>query len=269
MSTNGNNGRFVWYEHLTNDPKAAIAFYKDVVGWKTQPFAEGNDYMMWVADQGPMGGVMKLPDEAKNMGAPPHWMAHVQVENVDATAAQAKKLGGKVYKEPTDIPTVGRFAVIADPQGAVISIFKPNGPMTLHDPSKAGEFCWNELLTSDSNAAFNFYSQLFGWKVAQDMDMGPMGTYRVFGMGDKQFGGMMTTPKGSPMPPMWLYYAEVPDLESAIARAKKNGATVMNGPMDVPAADASRSLWTRRKQRSRFTSRQRNKKGLLDERRSR
>src|SRR6185436_20564979 len=98
MSNNANNGRFVWYEHLTNDPKAAIAFYKDVVGWKTQPFGEGNDYMMWVSEQGPMGGVMKLPDEAKKMGAPPHWMAHVEVANVDASAAQVKKLGGKVYK---------------------------------------------------------------------------------------------------------------------------------------------------------------------------
>ena len=95
-----NKGLFVWYEHLTKDVQAAIAFYGEVVGWKTQPFAEGGDYIMWVGSQGPLGGVMKLPDEAAKMGAPPHWMAHVQVEDVDATAALAKKLGGKVYKEP-------------------------------------------------------------------------------------------------------------------------------------------------------------------------
>jgi uncharacterized protein len=231
---NADNGRFVWYEYLANDPKKAIDFYTQVVGWKTQPFAEDNSYMMWVGEQGPLGGVMKLPDEAAKMGTPPNWMAHVQVENVDATASLAKKLGGKVYKEPTDIPTVGRFAVIADPQGAVISIFTPTEPMTLHDPSKAGEFCWNELMTSDSPAAFNFYSQLFGWKVLQDMDMGPMGTYRVFGLGERQFGGMMTVPKGSPMPPMWLYYTETPNLDSAVARATSKGAKVINGPMDVP-----------------------------------
>src|SRR5207249_1379305 len=146
------------------DPKAAIAFYGDVVGWKTQPFKEsGNDYVMWVGSQGPLGGVMKLPDEAEKMGAPPHWMAHVQVENVDELTALAKRLGGKVHKEPTDIPTIGRFAVIGDPQGAFISIFKPMEAMTLHDSSKAGEFCWNELMTSDTQAAFKFYSQLFGW----------------------------------------------------------------------------------------------------------
>jgi predicted enzyme related to lactoylglutathione lyase len=124
--------------------------------------------------------------------------------------------------------------VIADPQGAPISMFKPNDEMTLHDPSKDGEFCWNELLTSDSAAALRFYSELFGWKILQDMDMGPMGTYRIFGVGERRLGGMMTTPKGAPMPPMWIFYASTSDLDAAIGRATKKGGKVMNGPMDVP-----------------------------------
>jgi predicted enzyme related to lactoylglutathione lyase len=229
-----NNGRFVWHEHLTKDVKKAVAFYTDVIGWKTEPFAEAKDYLMWAGSQGPMGGVMKLPDEAAQMGTPPFWMGHVQVGDVDATAAAVKKLGGKVHKEPADIPTVGRFAVIADPQGAVISAFKPAEPMTLHDPSKAQEVCWNELLTSDSGAALKFYSEIFGWKQLQEMDMGPMGKYRIYGVGDRQLGGMMTMPKESPMPPSWMYYVEVGDLEAALGRATRDGAKVINGPMEVP-----------------------------------
>jgi predicted enzyme related to lactoylglutathione lyase len=224
-----NEGLFVWYEHLTKDVQAAIAFYSEVVGWKTQPF--GDEYVMWVGSQGPLGGVMKLPE---GMGAPPHWMAHVGVANVDSTAALAKKLGGKVHKEPTDIPTVGRFAVLGDPQGAVISVFTPNEAMTLHDPAKEGEFCWNELLTSDSAAAFQFYSGLFGWKILEEMDMGPMGKYRIYGLGERRLGGIMTTPKGAPMPPMWMFYVSTNDLDAAIRRATGKGAKVMNGPMDVP-----------------------------------
>ena len=231
---NVNNGNFVWYEHMTNDPKAAIAFYASVVGWKTQTFAEGGDYIMWVGSQGPLGGVMKLPDEATAMGAPPSWMGYVTVEDVDSAATLTKRLGGRIYKEPADIPTVGRFAVIADPQGAAIMIFKPSDVMALHDASKEGEFCWCELMTSDTAAAFNFYSQIFGWKNLQEMDMGPMGTYLIYGIGEKQLGGMMTTPKDSPMPPLWLYYIETADLDAAIRRATKSGATVMNGPMEVP-----------------------------------
>jgi uncharacterized protein len=130
------NGHFVWHELLTKDPKAAVAFYTEVIGWRTQPFAKG-DYVMWVGSQGPLGGVMRLPEDAAKMGAPPHWMANVQVDDVDAATSLAKRLGGNVHKEPADIPTVGRFAVIADPQGAAISIFKPNAPMTLQPRSQA------------------------------------------------------------------------------------------------------------------------------------
>lgn len=228
------NGTFVWHEHLTKDPKAAIAFYSDVVGWKTQPFAEGSDYTLWVGSQGPLGGVMSLPDDAAKMGAPPHWMGDIQVANVDETAALARKLGGKVHVEPSDIPSVGRFSVIQDPQGATFAVFTPSNEMPAHDPSKDGEFVWNELYTSDPTAAFDFYAELFGWKVVQDMDMGAMGTYRIFGVGDKPLGGMMRSPKGDPTPPHWVFYASIPDLEAAVARATKKGARLMNGPMDVP-----------------------------------
>lgn len=230
-----NAGRFVWYENLTKDIPAAIAFYSDIVGWKTQPFGDGgHPYTVWVGSQGPLGGVMQLPDELAKVGVPPHWCAHVQVDDVDATLARATSLGGKVLHEATDIPTVGRFGVIGDPQGAVTAVFRPGGPMTLHDPAKDGEFCWNELLTSDSAAALEFYSALFGWKLLEAMDMGPMGTYRIFGLGDLRLGGMMTVPKGAPMPPMWLYYTSTSDLDAAIGRAVEAGGKVMNGPMEVP-----------------------------------
>ncbi len=239
-----NQGRFVWYELMPRDVPAAIAFYSDVVGWKTQPFGTGtghaSEYVMWVGSQGPLGGVMKLPDELARMGVPPHWMAHVLVDDVDAMAGRVRKLGGQIRKEPTDIPTVGRFCVIADPQGAVLSMFAPlksSSPMPPHDPSKDGEFCWNELLTTDSAAALRFYSELFGWRSLQELDMGAMGTYRVYGLGETResaLGGMMTIPKNAPMPPMWIYYASTSDLDAALRRATAKGAKVMNGPMEVP-----------------------------------
>lgn len=234
--TNAINGQFVWYDHMTKDPKAAIAFYSEVIGWKTQPFKEGSDdYVMWVGSQGPLGGVSKIHGEAEKMGVPPNWTGNVQVADVDATVALTKKLGGKVYKDAEDIPTVGRFAVIGDPQGAAIAVFKPaTHGMTAHDTAKEGEFCWNELMTTDSAAAMKFYSELFGWKLAEEMDMGPMGTYRIFAVGEQRIGGMMNKPKDMPMPPMWGYYVDTNDLDAAIARATKRGAKVLNGPMDVP-----------------------------------
>ena len=226
-------GRFVWYENLTLDAKAAIAFYTDVMGWKTQAFGDGG-YVMWVGSQGPLGGVYTLPEEAAKMGAPPHWIGNVQVDDVDRTAALAKELGGKVLKEPADVPTVGRYAVLGDPFGSVIAAFKPSQEMPLHDMNREGEVSWNELLTTDHLKAFAFYSQLFGWQKLNEMDMGPMGTYLIYGVGETQLGGMMTRPADNPMPPFWFYYVSTNDLDAAIARSTAHGAKVLNGPMDVP-----------------------------------
>jgi uncharacterized protein len=231
--TNAQPGNFVWYDLLTKDPNAAKGFYGEVVGWKTEQFGDSH-YSMWVGSQGPLGGVMKLPDDVAKQGVPPHWMANVCVANVDETVKKVKELGGKVMKEAEDIATVGRFAVVTDPQGGAISLFSPKTEMKLHDLEKEGEFCWNELMTTDLEGAFSFYEKVFGWTKIQDMDMGPMGTYRIFGLGDKQLGGMMKKPDNAPMPTSWTYYAQVADVEAAVARATKQGAKVLNGPMDVP-----------------------------------
>jgi predicted enzyme related to lactoylglutathione lyase len=234
-----NQGRFVWYELLTSDVPAAIAFYSEVVGWRTQPFGDADGYTMWVGGQGPLGGLTVLPAAAKQMGAPPYWQANVEVTDVDQAVAKLKKLGGRVFHQE-EVPTVGRFAVIADPQGAVISLFTPSGDMPSHDSSKPGEFSWHELYTTDHEAAFAFYQQIIGWERLGEFDMGPMGKYLLWGREGKQLGGMMTLPKGMTtpdgreVPPSWMYYVTTADLDGALARAKAKGARVLNGPMDVP-----------------------------------
>lgn len=238
--TTSDTGRFVWYELLTTDPEAALAFYADVIGWKTQPFDGGaGDYTMFVSDQGPVGGVTLLPDAAKAMGVAPFWQANVVVADVDGTVEDVKRLGGSLYVAE-EVPTVGRFAVIGDPQGAVIAVFKPASAMPPHDTTKAGEFAWHELYTTDHEAAFGFYQRIVGWERLGAFDMGPMGTYLLWGRGGTQIGGMMTmppgmtTPTGRAVPPSWMFYVATADLEAALARAKARGATVLNGPMDVP-----------------------------------
>lgn len=227
------DAHFVWYELMASDVKAAVAFYSELNGWKTQPFGD-EGYQMWVGSQGPLGGVTALEPGMVKAGVPPHWLGSVQVADVDATVAHARQLGGKVLAGPLDIPGVGRYAGLADPQGASIAVFKPSITMDQHDPAKDGEFCWCELMTSDSAAAFDFYSKLFGWKTFDTLDMGPNGTYHIYGIGETRLGGMMTTPKEAPMPPSWIYYNSTSDLDAALTRATTMGATVLNGPMDVP-----------------------------------
>src|SRR5207247_1974420 len=138
---------------------------------------------------------------------------------------------------PQDIPKVGRFSVIADPQGAVIALLKGSGP-EMPRPAEAtnGHFSWHELMAGERETAFRFYSQLFGWQKT-DAVPSPMGTYQMYGKGGRTFGGMATKPKDYPAPPHWLYYVKVDDLDAALARVKKGGGQVMHGPMEVPGGD--------------------------------
>ena len=228
-------GRFVWYELMTTDPQAAQSFYSDVVGWSTAPFESAEiPYTLWMNGEAPVGGVMELPAEARAHDTPPHWMAYVEVEDVDTTAKKAAKLGGKILVEPQEIPDIGRFAVLQDPQGAAIAIHHSDQQTTPNGDPEVGEFSWHELATTDHEAAFEFYSKLFGWKETESMDMGEMGTYQMYGQGDRTLGGMFDKSKDMPGPPAWLYYTVVEDIDKTVEKVKEKGGQVLHGPMEVP-----------------------------------
>lgn len=237
MSADANQGRFVWYDLMTTDPAAAIGFYTSLVGWGTQEWkGPSMAYTMWANGETPLGGVMELPKEAHANGAPPHWLAYVAVADVDRTASRAKKLGGKVVHDPTDIPSVGRFAVIQDPQGAMIAIYRSaneTAGVVVAQPA-VGDFCWHELATTDHRAACEFYVELFGWEKHEAMDMGEAGIYQIYGRSGQPLGGMFDRPCEMPGPPAWLSYITVPDVRTAVGRVAELGGHVLNGPMEVP-----------------------------------
>lgn len=233
-------GQNVWFDLMTTDIEGAKRFYSDVIGWKTEQWKDGDPnmpYTMWSVDGESLGGLMALPEEARKAGAPPHWMAYTVVEDVDASANKARELGGQVHLPPTDIPTVGRFAVLADPQGATFAIFRPAGDMN-PPPDKVGQFSWAELNTTDYEAAWKFYSELFGWKHRSSMDMGPMGTYFMWNdPTEKTKGGMSNVAKAMNVPAHWLHYITVDDCDATAKKIAEKGGKVMNGPMDIPGDD--------------------------------
>ena len=222
-------GRFVWHELLTTDTAAAASFYPKVVPWRTQP-SNMPGYTIWMAGGVQVGGLMALPAEAG--GTPPHWLIYVGTPNVDATCAQAQGLGARVVKAPSDIPNVGRFAVLADPQGATFAVFTPASATAPSAPSHGG-FSLHELATTDVAAALRFYGTLFGWTKGPGHDMGAMGIYQVFGHGSDQVGGMCNV-QGPSTPPSWLSYVNVPDSSKAVAASKGAGGRLLHGPIEVP-----------------------------------
>ncbi|GGC49668.1 VOC family protein [Chelatococcus reniformis] len=229
-------GHFVWYELMTTDRAAAEAFYRKVVGWDAQPAANSEvPYgLLKVADT-PVAGVMDLPEEARAMGTPPGWIAYVGADDVDAMTAKVERLGGTVHVQPRDIPGVGRFSMVADPQGGVLGLFKwaspmPSQPATVGTPGQIG---WHELMATDWPKALAFYGELFGWTKSTPVDMGPMGTYQLFQIAGADAGGMFNMPEGVPRP-FWLYYFNVDDVGAAAARVTDSGGQIVNGPMEVP-----------------------------------
>ncbi len=237
-------GRFIWYELATTDTGAAKAFYTKVVGWSTEDMSGGPmPYTLFTVEPGRgVGGMMTLPDNLKKMGVPPHWLGYVMVDDTNASTARAKSLGATVHHEPMDIPNVGRFSVIQDPQGGVVALFKPTPPPggapAELEPGRTGTTGWHELYANDGAKALDFYSALLGWKKFDTMDMGEMGQYHIFGTpgAAMPMGGMMTKPAQVPAP-YWTYYFHVGDIDAAAGRVKAGGGQVLMGPIEVPGGD--------------------------------
>jgi uncharacterized protein len=229
--------RFVWHELTTTDTKSSAAFYAKVVAWNTQTWDQNPSYVMFATGARPIARLMALPDELKKMGASPHWLTYIGTPKVDETALQAATRGGKVLRQPEDIPAVGRFAVIQDPQGAVFAAFTPLQDAAPAGPPVVGDFSWHELATTDWRAALSLYESLFGWETTTAMNMGPeMGTYQCSDGRRRPSAGCSTSPKQQSGPPARVPYIKFLDSKKAAARIKKL-ATLVHGPTPVPGGD--------------------------------
>ena len=230
-------GKIVWHDLMTTDTRAAISFYGKLMGWGTMPFDKDPSYLMWTNHGEPLGGVVPLPEESRRMGTPPSWLMYVGVPSVETTVQQARTMGARVLVGPGDIPDGGRYAIVADPQGAVFAVYSGTQPTPDAEVEpKPGEFSWHELVTNDWQAAWRFYEPLFGWVKADAMDMGPAGIYQMFSRKGRLLGGMYNRPPDVPAP-NWLCYASVNSADDAAAKTLKLGAKVVQGPMEVPGGD--------------------------------
>jgi predicted enzyme related to lactoylglutathione lyase len=191
-------------------------------------------YTVCHADAGPVAGIMEIPSDLPSE-VPSHWLQYIGTRDVDSTAQAAVRAGGSIVKAPSDMQGAGRYAVLKDPQGAVFAIIDPeNAKPEAAGAPPLGAFSWHELATSDNEAAFAFYSGLFGWDAIQRMDMGPLGVYLIFGENGVQRGGIYIKPAENPGPPSWLPYVHVPNADEGYAVALSKGAKGTVPPMDVP-----------------------------------
>jgi hypothetical protein len=238
------HGRFVWYVLMTTDMEAATAFYTKAVGWGARDASTpGRPYTVLTSGDAPVAAVMTLPKSTGTMDPRPGWIGYVNVDDVDVAVERTRLLGGAVHAEPQDILGTSRFAVVADPQGATLALFKllrpePHQTADLQRPADLrarGRIGWHELYAADWRKAWAFYRALFGWQEA-GTDTGSMGTYQSFSAAGETVGGMCTMPPMVPAP-FWLYYFNVGGIDAAAGRVKAAGGQILVEPSELPGGN--------------------------------
>ena len=228
-------GDFFWYELITEDVNAATAFYGPILGWTvTDAGQAAAGYHIVNVGETSIGGMMKMPEDAKAGDMRPIWLGYVAVDNVDAAAAKIAAAGGQQHMPPTDVPGIIRFAMMADPQGASFYVARGavDGTSTAFAADKVGHCQWNELATTDQAAAWRFYGEQFGWTKGDVMPMGEMGDYEFLTHAGQTIGALMRQEPGKR--PAWRFYFGVADIDAAADGVKQGGGTIMHGPAEVP-----------------------------------
>jgi predicted enzyme related to lactoylglutathione lyase len=234
--TNYAPGTPCWVDLMTGDVAGATAFYTDLFGWDVDEHRDetgGHIYSMFLLGGAAVAGLGGLPPGMEGM--PTSWNSYVSVTDAVASVAAVEQAGGKVLMPAMQVFDVGWMAVVADPTGAVFRLWQPlahPGAGVVNEPNTYG---WNELLSSDIEAAKKFYAEMFGW-VYQGMDMGHGDYWVVQGGESGGLAGLMGRPPGMPdeAPDAWFVYFLVSDLNAVLEKAARTGGQALFGPESVP-----------------------------------
>ena len=225
-------GSFSWLELGTTDQNAAKSFYGALFGWGANDFPMGPDgtYTIFQIDGGDVAACYQLGPQMA--GVPPNWTLYIAVDSADETASRAAELGGTVLKPAFDVATFGRMAVIQDPTGAVFCVWQAKKNAGIRIAHVHGTLCWADLSTPDAKRASDFYSGLFGWQLITD-PKDPTG-YLHIKNGEHHIGGIPPAAHRQPgVPPHWMAYFQVDDVDATANKAKEMGAKLYLPPMTM------------------------------------
>lgn len=233
-------GTFCWVELSTSDQNAAIKFYETLFGWTHVefPMGPGDVYTIFQLNGRDVAAGYTIREAERANHVPPHWNLYVAVEDADVTAKKAQDLGAQLPAGVFDVGGSGRMAVVIDPTGAAICLWQPNQSQGAGVINENNTFGWADLITADRMKAKQFYETLFGWKIFPGKDKDES-TYLHIMAGDEGIGGIQSESTQQPgVPPHWMPYFVIADIDAATAKAKDLGAAVYVGPEQV-----DKSLW--------------------------
>lgn len=230
-------GEFCWVDLMAHDMDAAAAFYGSLLGWHAEPQETdgGYPYTMFRLDGKSVAGMGQMGEEMKSQGAPPIWNNYVSVADLSSVVERAAQLGGSAMMQPMQVMEAGHMAIIADPGGAMLSLWQPNQHFGAERVNEVGCCCWNELATRDMDSAKTFYGELFGWTYEKN-DASPS-EYYIIKHQDRMAGGMIKMDENwGEMPPTWGVYFTVADVDASCETLRGLGGSVMVEPFEAPPA---------------------------------
>ncbi len=223
------HGHIVWHELMAPDGAAAEKFYGELFGWsfKHSDMGEMGTYRVVVAGGREQGGIVQTDPKH---GIAAHWAGYVSVPDVDAAAKTAAEHGGRVTCAPMDIPNIGRFAYVLDPEGAGFVVFRDNqGDATPPEMPGLGDFCWDTLAVHNGEQALAFYGAVVGWTRGKFGEA--PGLFLATAEGQTIVD--VEAPQGG-APSHWMTHVVVQNLEAARANAESLGAKIYAPQIEVP-----------------------------------
>jgi uncharacterized protein len=220
-------GSFCWIELATTDSSAARDFYTKLFHWGVAEHAMGEMGSYYIFQKDGRDAAAMYQMGSQQQGMPPNWGSYIAVANADASTEKAKSLGGTIVMGPFDVMDKGRMAVIADPQGAVFSIWEPKTNIGVRVRDEVNTLCWNELSARDVESSKKFYPALFGWRMKESPD------YTEWHVGEHAVGGMLPSQAPEHVPPHWLPYFAVEDCDATVAQVQSLGGRVFVPSMDI------------------------------------
>jgi predicted enzyme related to lactoylglutathione lyase len=224
-------GKPIWVDLATQDIEKSKAFYSELFGWEPQTLPPDAGGYVLFALRGKTVAAVALAQE----GQFPAWSVYFGTDDADATAKAVETGGGKVIAAPFDVLDQGRMAVFQDPVGAFFSVWQPKAMKGFDLLNEPNTFSWAELNTKDTGGAEGFYPNVFGWGIKKSPGADGAPAYTEWQVDGQSIGGEMDTAAFQmEVPPFWLVYFMVADVDAAASKVKELGGQVMTGPSDYP-----------------------------------
>ena len=229
-------GHVVWHDLITDDVAAAKEFYGKLLGWS---FEQHGEYTLILNKNKPIGGMVKLDQsgtERKSAG----WIPYFSMPDVDDTAEWVLSVGGKIIEGPGEMAGRGRYAMIADPLGTPLVILHSSSGDPVPAEAHIGDWFWDELWTTDVEAALSFYQSLDGY-AAQRVSAEGNEPYWVLIDADENDSGGITKVPFEKLASQWVPALKVAKLEELVQRVAQLGGEVIINP-DHPLSDGGVAL---------------------------